>query len=432
MPGVTDARDAALSPDASRAAVVEPGGVRLLDVTTGDVFETYRHPGAISAAISQDNTRVLTGGRDDRVVVWSGQSGRRIQTLVEHEGNAAALDFSPDGSLVASAGSDGAGRLWRTSDWGLAAVVTGHTHALTDVSFSADSEHVVTAGKDGTARISHADTGDQLLVLSGSTSWVTSAVFTDDVGSPVVTAGVDGSIRVWDSVFQPDLALLKRLPASVIHLEAAEDGRIRATARDGRGRTLDPATGDVLAVSSGKRPPRRVVGPNGDVAIIRGRTVVLETAAGMRTLEGHRDRVTSAAFSEDGTLLVTASLDHDARIWTVPDGELLRALQHNTAVHDARFSPDGRWVLTAANRVGLWDVHDGSNELRFQGHEGTATSSTFTADGRTIVSGGVDGTVRTFDCDICGGLDELLAIADRRLTATGRELTPEERERYLG
>jgi len=431
IPGVTDARAAELSPDASLAAVVEPGGVRLMEVGTGDVLETFRHPGAISAAISHDNTRVLTGGEDDRVIVWSGQSGRRIHTLVEHTGNAAALAFSPDGTLVASASSDGAGRLWRTSDWGLASIVTGHTHALTDVGFSTAGEHVVTAGKDGTARISHADSGDQLLVLSGSPNWVTSASFRGDVGSPVVTAGLDGSIRVWDSVFQPDLALLRRLPDGVINLEAVE-GRIRATARDGRGRTLDPATGDVLEVSSGKRRPRRVVGPNGDVATIRGRTVLLETAGGTHTLEGHRDRVTAVAFSEDGTLLVTASLDHDARIWTVPDGELVRPLQHNTAVHDARFSPDGRWVLTAANRVALWEVRDGSNELRLQGHDGTATSSTFASDGRTIVTGGVDGTVRTFQCDICGGLDELLALADRRLAATGRELTPAERDRYLG
>ena len=431
IPGVTGARAAALSPDATLAAVVGSGGVRLLDVGTGDVRFSYVHPGAISAAISSDNSRVLTGGIDDRVYVWSGRSGRRIHTLTEHTGNAVALAYSPDGSHVASAGSDGAGRLWRTSDWGLASVVTGHTHALTDIGFSADGEHVVTAGKDGTARVSHADTGDQLLVLAGSPSWVTSAAFTGGVGSPVVTAGLDGSIRLWDSVFQPELDLLTRLSNGVIRVEVADDDRVKATARDGQARTVDPVTGDELEVGSGKRPPRRVVGSNGEIATIRGRTVVLRTPTGTHTLEGHRDRVTAVSFSSDGTLLVTASLDHDARIWKVPEGELVRVLQHNTAVHDARFSPDGRWVVTAANRAGLWDVRDGSNELRLQGHEGTLTSATFDGAGRTIVTGGIDGTVRTYPCDICGGLDELLVLAEQRLAATGRELTPEERARYL-
>ena len=48
------------------------------------------------------------------------------------------------------------------------------------------------------------------------------------------------------------------------------------------------------------------------------------------------------------------------------------------------------------------------------------------------MTGGVDGTVRTYDCDVCGDLDELLAIADRRLAVTGRELTAEVRKRYMG
>ena len=60
------------------------------------------------------------------------------------------------------------------------------------------------------------------------------------------------------------------------------------------------------------------------------------------------------------------------------------------------------------------------------------TSVAFDPSGRTIVTGGVDGTVRRYDCEICGGLGGLVELAERRLAATGRELTAEERERYLG
>ena len=48
------------------------------------------------------------------------------------------------------------------------------------------------------------------------------------------------------------------------------------------------------------------------------------------------------------------------------------------------------------------------------------------------MTGGVDGTVRTYVCEICGGVDDLLALAESRLAATHRELTPEEREQFLG
>lgn len=428
----TGAGTAALSPDGTLAVVVyDRGVVRLVSVPAGEVLLTYSHPGAISAAISPDNTRVLTGSEDDTVRVWSAQSGRRVHTLTEHAGNAVAVAFSPDGEFVGTASTDGTGRIWRTTDWGLTSVLTGHTNALTNVAFSEDGEHVVTAGKDGTARISHVESGDELIVLSGHRSWVLSATFTGDAGSPVVTASADGSLRVWDAVFQPELVELARVPAPVTTLSV--DDRVHAGTFAGRELELDLASGERLGVSAApKRRPLRVVGPAGEIATIRGRTIVLREGGRRTILRGHRDRVTAVSFSSSGELLASASLDHDVRVWDVASGEQVLLVQHNTAVHDAQFSPDGRWLVTAANRGGLWDVQTGANVARLQGHDGTLTAATFAPDGVTIVTGGVDQTIRTHTCQVCGRLDELLALAQERLAVTGRELTEGERERYLG
>ncbi len=172
-----DALGAEMSRDGSLAAVISGGVVRLVSTRTGDTLRTYPHPGARSAAISADNRRVLTGGTDDTVRVWSGQSGRRIHTLTEHEGNAVALAYAPDGNYVASASADGTARIWRTTDWGLTSTLTGHTNGVTDVAFSSDGEHVVTTGKDGTARVSHVGTGDELFALAGHRDRVESAAF---------------------------------------------------------------------------------------------------------------------------------------------------------------------------------------------------------------------------------------------------------------
>jgi WD40 repeat protein len=138
------------------------------------------------------------------------------------------------------------------------------------------------------------------------------------------------------------------------------------------------------------------------------------------------------SFSPDAALLATASRDQNVRIWDTQTGTGLRALQHNSAVRDAQFSPDGRWIVTAAGRAILWDADTGGLVVRLQGHEGPVTASTFDPSGRVIFTGGVDGTVRMYVCEICGGIDDLMAIAEERLAATGRTLTPEEREQYLG
>jgi len=175
-----------------------------------------------------------------------------------------------------------------------------------------------------------------------------------------------------------------------------------------------------------------VFGPEGSIATIRGRTVILKSGGNRTVLRGHRDRVTSVAFSRHGGLLATASLDHDVRLWNVATAKQLRLFQHNTAVHDAQFSPDERWLVSAANKAALWDLRSGEPVLRLRGHEGTTTAATFDPTGKLIVTGGVDGTVRTYTCEICGGIDDLLALAEKRLASTRRELTPDERAQYLG
>ena len=144
--------------------------------------------------------------------------------------------------------------------------------------------------------------------------------------------------------------------------------------------------------------------------------------------------MTSVAFSPFGGLLAAASIDHDIRVWNVATGKLVHHYQSpNTAVHDAEFSPDGRWLVSAANKAALWDLGtDSVPILRLRGHQGTTTAATFDRTGRLIVTGGVDGTVRTFSCDICGGIGHLLALAEQRLAATRRALTDDERKQYLG
>ncbi|MFL5917541.1 MAG: WD40 repeat domain-containing protein, partial [Gaiellaceae bacterium] len=332
-----------------------------------------------------------------------------------------------------SASSDGIGRVWRTSDWGLQAVLSGGVNVLTDIAFSADSERVVTASRDGAARVFDAETGAPQVDFAGHGDFVTSASFTGRTGSLVVTGSRDGTIRTWDAVFQPSTDYLAHLGAPVASLAFDGRGRLEAATSDGRVHTLDPRTGAQTSASTGPgRRARRVVGPDGSVAVIREYVVVLRSEGKKLTLSGHRDRVYSVAFSRAGDLLATASRDHDVRIWNVATGKQVMRLQGaNTAVHDAEFSPNGRWLIAAASKTALWDVRDRELLLRLQGHEGTTTAAVFDPSGTRIYTGGDDGTVRLYACRICGDLDALLALADTRLAGTRRVLTDEERERYF-
>jgi WD40 repeat protein len=86
----------------------------------------------------------------------------------------------------------------------------------------------------------------------------------------------------------------------------------------------------------------------------------------LRVLEGHTARVWSAAFSPDGTRVVTASDDHTARLWDAASGKELVTLEgHTDTVLSAAFSPDGTRVVTASwdRTARTWRVFRTTQEL---------------------------------------------------------------------
>ena len=73
----------------------------------------------------------------------------------------------------------------------------------------------------------------------------------------------------------------------------------------------------------------------------------------------------SAAFSPDGTRVLTASKDATARIWDVASRRMVAELVSDDPVRRAAFSPDGKRVVTAPlnKSVRVWDVFPDTTAL---------------------------------------------------------------------
>jgi WD40 repeat protein len=131
----------------------------------------------------------------------------------------------------------------------------------------------------------------------------------------------------------------------------------------------------------------------------------------------HVDDITTVQFSPDGRRFVTSSADHDARVWDAETGRHLLLLHaHFALVSDARFSDDGRWIVTAGpGKAGLWNAETGRRLFFLRGHDGILRSAAFRPDTHEVVTVGEDDTVREYDCTLCGGVDELIDIAEERV-----------------
>jgi hypothetical protein len=108
----------------------------------------------------------------------------------------------------------------------------------------------------------------------------------------------------------------------------------------------------------------------------------------------------SAAFSPDGTRIVTASWDNTSRIWDAAGGmEISRLSGHGSSVNSAVFSPDGTRIVTASrdNTARIWDAMTGAELACLGGHEYSVNSAVFSPDGTRIVTASSDRTVRVWD-----------------------------------
>ncbi len=246
------------------------------------------------------------------------------------------ISFSQDSSLLAVASSIG---VWLYDGYTGKEInlLTNHTGYITSVAFSPDGK-TLACSSSYEFYLWDVDTGNLKLTISAHTNEIEDIAFSPDGGKMVTAGGSDETAKLWD-------------------------------------------------VSTGKL---------------------------IRSIDSHSDNVNCVAFSPDGKILATGGRDDEIsiiKLWDTTNGELKSTLttgneSSSLGVSDITFSPDGSkiascesWWYFGDTTVKLWDLVSLELQSTLKGHVNGVLSVSFSADGKTLASGGTDRTICLWDVD---------------------------------
>jgi WD40 repeat protein len=409
-------------------------------------------------AFTPDGKRMVSSSMDKTLRVWDMSTGRQLMVLKGHINFIGDVAISPDGTRIVSAGIDRVARVWDMSTGAQLTPLPGHDSGIRSVAFSGDGTRIVTGGGKGKIRVWDAATGTELTTLLGHLQRVNGVAFSPD-GKRIVSGSADGTVKIWEPGVDPTAPVTlegrchnmayspdgKRILTSgppdvairvwdattheeIMKLEGANarasfspDGR-RIISADGNDICVrDTSSGRRLMTLSGHEsgPLSEQQGdiwsiaysPDGTRIASGGldRTVRVwdaATGAEIMTLRGHGEMpgypecspVSSVVFSPSGELIASGSYDFTVKIWNARTGAEIRTMKQASTVNDLLFSPDGTQIVVASHMsIRMYDVETGRELRVLQGHEGEVLSLALSPDGKRIVSGAKDDTVRIWD-----------------------------------
>jgi WD40 repeat protein len=280
--------------------------------------------------------------------------------------------------------------------------------------------------------------------LRGPLEGVNRCEFTPD-GKRLIGAGREGSLTVWSASAGSEFGFFN-IYDTIYALDLSRDGSKALIGMHGGdlgwSGIVDLQSGQMLTEFLGQRMAILSVAfsPSENLVATGGATQTIylwdaKSGARLQDLAGHSDVINDVIWSRDGAKLFSSSRDRTVRIWDTTNGaqigsisgtygevgrlelgplgnkligacsdftarvwggdsyEEIFSFRHSGVVHSARFTPDGKRIITSSdpNTLTIWDAQTGRQVLSLAN---TFQNFAISPDGRTVAGVGDPGRCR--------------------------------------
>jgi len=452
-----------ISPDGKYAVSGDQSAlINLWNLSTGEIVKTFKgHTNFItSLAFSPDGKFFLSGSRDKTLRLWDISRQESLQTFEGHQDRVNCLSFTPDGKFAISGGSDKTLKFWFLDRGKCLKTFEGHSHSVEALCISPDGKYVLSGSRDKTLCLRDISSEKIIRSFTGHENHINSLCISPE-GKFAFSAGgsdlghKDNTIRIWDLERGECIKILKGHNSYINSISLSPDGNfILSGSEDSTIRLWDTATGQSirtfetdggvssLAISSdgkfalsGKRKftpfeegsdllymwnlERRGSGP---FVLVQPRSSAkaMEDAANYTALmEGaenflHENAYEKALVNIDKARQIPGyeqsekALDLRFRAGRkgiktgLRTGWFVRSFEgHSGRISVTVVSPDGKFLLSGSEdkTLRLWNLSGGNCIRVFRGHTGRISSAAISPDGKFLISGSDDKTIRLWEIE---------------------------------
>jgi WD40 repeat protein/serine/threonine protein kinase/tetratricopeptide (TPR) repeat protein len=415
----------AFLPDGKTLAAADWHVLNLLDVASGHTSQSIAlQTGLTSLTVSPVGEKIAVGLENRALRVWEPATGR--QSTFPHVQRISCVAFTPDGEAVATAAGDRI-TLWQIDPMDQEITLAAQGSFYLSVAYSPDNKTLAYSVGEG-VKLCEAPSGrERATIRAPGCADVRSMSFSRD-GRLLAVGRVNGP-TLWDVVAMRELADLDLGPETFGFMALAPDGHALAYGGEAlpRGANLRVHVWDIAA-----RSLRRVdtlanaalYSPDSKSLLLgwinldfwNAATLARERGLNLVAAPGE-SWIPAMAFAPDGRRLIVGGARLNS--YDTETGLLLETFKgHTASIRTLAVFPNGKTLVSGSfdGTLKIWDMLTGQERFSLVGHQGRPVTSVAVApDGMTIASGGSDGIVRLWR-----------ATADVEASASKTELDSDE------